>query len=149
MAGRHGMERLSEQLEELFEDLWRGPAFATRPSGFRPRVDIFVTEEPPELTLVLELAGIEPGELELTLAGDTLVVSGRRDHVGADGCSALTWYQAEIARGPFEWRVRLPDNADAGSARATYVNGLLTIVLPLVAARPPRGPVAIPITPAR
>lgn len=146
MAGRHGFERLQEQLDELFEDLWRGPRFATRGAGFRPRVDIYVTEEPRELTIVVELAGLEEDELELTLLGDALVVAGSRDHVGSERGRTISWYQAEIARGPFEWRVRLPANADPCGARATYANGLLTIVLPLTAEAPPVGPVSIPIS---
>jgi len=146
---RGGIERLHEQLNEIFEDLWRGPRFATRGSGFRPRVDIYVTDDPSELTIVVELAGLDPDDLRLTLAGDILIVSGARDHVGADTDRQISWYQAEIARGPFEWRVRLPANADPDAALATYASGLLTIVLPLAAKAPPQGPVVIRVTTVR
>lgn len=149
MVGRYRVQGLQEQLDELFEDVWRGPRLATRPTGFRPRVDVYVTEEPRELTIVLELAGLDPENLELTLIGDLLVVAGSRDHVGTDCDCTISWYQAEIARGPFEWRVRLPANADPSASRATYANGLLTIVLPLAATPPPRGPVSIPIASTR
>lgn len=149
MTQRGGIERLSEQLSELFEDLWRGPRLAAHTSGFRPRVDIYVTTEPRELTIVAELAGLEPDDLQLALAGDILVVSGSRDHVDASERGPVSWYQAEIARGPFEWRVRLPANADPEAARATYDRGLLTIVLPLSAEAPSRVPVTIRITTVR
>lgn len=143
------MERLSEQLTELFEDLWRGPHLAAHASGFRPHVDIYVTDDPSELTIIAELAGLEPDDLQLALAGDVLIVSGSRDHVDASARGRVSWYQAEIARGPFEWRVRLPANADPKAARAVYERGLLTIVLPLSAAAPSRVPVAIRITTVR
>jgi HSP20 family protein len=142
------MKRLSEQLDELLDDLWRGPRFAARASSFRPRVDIYSTEDPSELTIVVEVAGLEPGDLDLTLDGDLLTVFGRRDHVTADDRGSVSWYQAEISRGPFEWRVRLPANADPAGARAGYTNGLLTIVLPLASTAAPRAPVAIPVTSA-
>lgn len=149
MAPRRDIERFQAELDELFEDLWRGPRFAGHRSGFRPHVDIFVTEDPAELTIVAELAGVDPEEVGLVVAGDKLVISGRRGRVGPDPEHTVSWYQAEIARGHFERRVRLPANADAAAARASYARGLLTIVLPLAPRHVAEGPVAIHVKAAR
>jgi HSP20 family protein len=144
MAGRRGIERLQTELDELFEDLWRAPWFTGQRTGFRPRVDTFVAEEPAELTIVVELAGVDPGDVSLVVAGDLLVVSGHRGLGRSSECTA-SWYQVEIARGHFERRVRLPANADAAAARATYERGLLTIVLPLAPRSSAEGPVPIAV----
>lgn len=144
MARRRNIERLQTELDELFEDLWRGPWFTGQRTGFRPRVDTFVAEEPAELTIVVELAGVDPADVTLVVAGDLLVVSGHRGLGSGSDCPA-SWYQAEIPRGHFERRVRLPANADAEASHASYARGLLTIVLPLAPRSAAREPVPIPV----
>ena len=112
--------------------------------GFRPRVDAFVTEDPAELTIVVELPGVDPADMSLVVAGDLLVVSGHRGLEPGSECTA-SWYQVEIPRGHFERRVRLPANANAAAARAGYSRGLLTIVLPLAPRSTAQEPVPIPV----
>ena len=63
--------QLQEEIEELFADLWQVPRFAGTRRGFRPNVDCFHTDEPHELTVVIELPGVDP-------RASTLVV-GERD----------------------------------------------------------------------
>jgi HSP20 family protein len=144
VAGRRNIARLQTELDELFEDLWRGPWFTGQRTGFRPRVDLYVTGDPPELTIVVELAGVDPADVSLVVAGDILAVSGHRGLEPGSECTA-SWYQVEIPRGHFERRVRLPANADAAAARASYSRGLLTIVLPLAPRSTAREPVPIPV----
>ena len=144
VAGHRGIERLQTELDELFEDLWRGPWFTGQRAGFRPRVDAFVTEEPAELTIVVDLAGVDPADVSLVVAGHLLVVSGQRGLEPGSECTA-SWYQVEIPRGHFERRVRLPANANAAAARASYSRGLLTIVLPLAPRSTVSEPVPIPV----
>jgi HSP20 family protein len=103
-----------------------------------------VTGDPPELTIVVELAGVDPADMNLVVAGDTLVVSGHRGLGPGSECTA-SWYQVEIARGHFERRVRLPANADGTTARAEYARGLLTVVLPLAPRSVTKKPVPIPV----
>jgi HSP20 family protein len=149
MAPGRDIERLHEDLEELFAELWRGPRLAARQPGFRPHVDVYRTEEPPELHIVVELAGVDPEEVEIVVAGQDLVLSGLRRRPGPDPACRPSYYQMEIEHGPFARRVRLPDDADASQAKATYTRGLLTVVLP-IAARPPRSAkVSIPVRAAR
>jgi HSP20 family protein len=144
VARRRDIERLQTELDELFADLWRGPWFAGQRTGFRPRVDTYMTGDPPELTIVVELAGVDPAEVSLVVAGDLLVVSGHRELGPGSECPA-SWYQAEIPRGHFERQVRLPANANGEAARASYARGLLTIVLPLAPRSAALEPVPIPV----
>src|SRR5207244_11463071 len=70
--------RLHEEIEDLFADLWHVPRFAGMRRGFRPAVDCFRTDEPPELTIVVELAGVAPATIELLAVERQLVVCGER-----------------------------------------------------------------------
>lgn len=127
MSSRRETDRLRIEMEELFADLCQARLGVHR-VGFRPRVDVFRTEEPPALNVVVELAGVDPGEVELAVVDDVLVVSGRRERHAAD---ARRYQHMEIDYGVFERRILLGDTVDADGATASYEHGLLTVVLPL------------------
>ena len=134
------VERLQSELEELFGDVWHIPRFAGPRRVFRPQVDCFRTEEPAELTVVVELPGVDPGRVRIDATPRVLVVSGERS---APRDPARTYHRMEIDYGPFERRIELAEEVDTAAATASYRDGLLTIVLP-VAQRPPR-PLRVPI----
>jgi HSP20 family protein len=136
---RRDADRLQGEIEELFADLWQVPRFAGLRHGFRPAVDCFVTEEPHELVVVVELAGVDPESLELAVSGRTLTISGERARPRVDG---QVYQQAEIEYGQFERRIPLEHDIAAAEADATYEAGMLRITLP-IAKRAPRRAVAI------
>jgi HSP20 family protein len=137
---RRDIDRLQGEIEELFADLWQVPRFSGLRHGFRPSADCFHTDDPHQLTIVVELAGVEPESLELTVEKRCLTVSGVRARPRADG---QVYQQMEIEYGPFSRTLKLVEDVDVNAASATYEHGLLTVKLP-VAERPPRDePVAI------
>jgi HSP20 family protein len=146
MAIRRDIERLQEELEELFEELWQGPRFALHPPGFRPHVDTFITDEPYELTIVVELAGVDPRELSVVVSGEVLVISGTRSRLAPAPPCHVSWHQLEIPDGHFDRRIRLPNSADASRARAEYTRGLLKVVFPLAPGGERARPVPIRLT---
>src|SRR5918995_4626725 len=125
---RRDIDRLQGEIQELFADLWQVPRFSGLRSGFRPQVDCYRTSDPPELTVVIELPGVDPDAVELVIADSTLTVAGTRSR---PRCEGLVYQQMELEYGPFQRRVQLPDGVDAGAARATYDRGMLKVVLPL------------------
>lgn len=143
MPGPRDIERFQEELEELFDDLWRVPRFAGLRQGFRPQVDCYRTEDPSELRVVVELPGIEPADIEIHVAdGYLLLVGERRRPTPTRGTS---YYLMEIDYGPFQRRIQLPEPIDGQKARATYERGLLNIVLPVADRQPRAAPVSIPV----
>src|SRR5215203_7108375 len=99
MARRRDIDRLTE-LEELFADLWQVPRFAAGARlVFRPQIDVVRTEEPPELSVVVEIPGADVDSIRVVLDGRRLVVSGERPRRRA---SDQVWYRSEIEYGPFE-----------------------------------------------
>jgi HSP20 family protein len=140
MDRRRDVKRIHEELEELFADLWQVPRFAGLRQGFRPSIDCYRSEEPPAVTVVVDLAGIDPDGVEVVVTDRTVVISGeRRRPVLA---CRVSYRQMEIDYGPFQRRVSLAEDVDPEAAEATYEGGLLTIVLPL-AQRPRTGKVSI------
>jgi HSP20 family protein len=132
---RRDIDRLQGEIEELFSDLWQVPRFSGLRRGFRPAVDCFVTSEPHELVVVVELAGVDADSVEIVVAGHTLTITGERRRPRVEG---QVYEQAEIEYGRFERRIQLEAAVDTAAAAATYADGMLRISLPIVA-RPRRG----------
>ncbi len=122
-------DRLQEEIEELFADLWQVPRFAGTRRGFRPNVDSFHTDDPHELTVVVELPGVDPESLELVVGERVLVIAGERRRPKVDG--GVSYQQLEIEYGTFMRHVRLPEDVDPKRARARYEHGVVTITLPV------------------
>ena len=133
MAHRRDIERLRGEIDELFADLWQIPRFTGLRSGFRPAIDCFVSDDPPRVTVVADLAGVDAAAVELLVTGRELVLTGERARPTIE---ALRYEQMEILYGPFQRAIALPADVDVERAEARYERGLLVVTLPL-AQRPP------------
>ncbi len=140
MPERPDADRLSEEIQEFFADLWQVPRFGGIRHGFRPHVDCFHTDDPHELTVVVELPGVEPSSVDVAVTERLLAVRGERRRPHVDG---RVYQQMEIEYGGFERHVRLAEDVDPRRARATYDRGVLTVTLPTAAKSPPPGRIAI------
>jgi HSP20 family protein len=137
------MKRLRSELEDVFAEFWHGPRFAVPQRGFRPRINVMRTEEPDELRVVVELAGVDPGDVHIVVHERALIVSGRRHRVQPK--CRLSYHLLEIEPGPFERRIVLPVDVDPEQARATYDRGLLVVTLPVAPAPPRQGRISITV----
>jgi HSP20 family protein len=140
MRHRKEIDRLKSEMEELFADLCQVPRLVAPRGGFRPAVDVYRTEDPPTLNVVVELAGVDPGEVELSVNEGVLLVHGRR---GREPGERRVYQHIEIDYGPFERRIALGEPVDSDGAQATYDRGLLSIRLPV--AKRQTGPVQVKI----
>ena len=97
-----------------------------------PNTDVYSTDA--GLVIKVELAGMRSENLEITVEGNRLRISGDRP----DTCRAhkASFLVMEINYGPFESVLELPTGYDLGQARASYLNGFLRIDVP-PAAPPP------------
>jgi HSP20 family protein len=132
---RRDIDRLQGEIEELFADLWQVPRFAGLRHGFRPAVDCYRTEDPQQLNVLVELAGVDPASIEIVVEEQALKISGERARPRIGG---QVYQQAEIEYGRFERRIPLGHDVSAASASATYEAGMLRVILPL-AKRAARG----------
>jgi HSP20 family protein len=112
------------------------PRFSGLRRGFRPAVDCFLTDDPHELVIVVEVAGVDPDSIAIALDERTLTISGQRSRPRVGG---QVYQQAEIEYGGFERSIPLGHDVSTAAASASYQDGLLRITLP-IAKRAPRGP---------
>jgi HSP20 family protein len=141
-VARRDVDRLQEEIEELFADLWQVPRFSGVRRGFRPNVDCFHTDEPHELTVVVELPGVDPDSVDVVAAERVLVIRGERSRPCVDG---RVYQQMEIEYGPFQRQIRLAEDVDPERARARYEHGIVTISLPVAEAPMPGRRTAIAV----
>ncbi len=99
----------------------------------RPDTDVYMTEDPPTLNVTIDVAGLDPESLHVSLDGDLLAISGLRRRPDERG--RRVYHLAEIDWGRFERTLRLATAVDPDASRVTYDRGLLHVALPL-AARP-------------
>jgi HSP20 family protein len=94
-----------------------------------PNTDMYTTDS--GLVIKVELAGMRSDNLEITVEGNRLRISGTRP----DGCRAskASFIVMEINYGPFVSELELPPDSgyDLGQAKAAYLNGFLRIDVPL------------------
>jgi len=131
---KRDIDRLQGEIEELFADLWQVPRFAGLRHGFRPSVDCFHTADPHQLTVVLELPGVDPESVEVAVEERSLTISGERVRPRIEG---QVYQQMELEYGAFTRSIQLAEDVDVGASNASYERGLLTITLP-ISERPPR-----------
>jgi HSP20 family protein len=131
---------LPEQLEELFAELWQLPGFAGQRGRYRPAVDCYRTDNPSAVTVLVDLSGIDPDDVEITVSERTVSIAGVRRQPRHEG--RVSYRQMEIEYGSFCRRVSLAEDVDPEQAEAHYERGQLQIVMP-VAQRPRTGRILI------
>ena len=102
--------------------------FGDRLGGFSPHINVIKTEG--ELTVLVEVPGMDERDIELSLTKEGLIIRGERKpyHVELDE-SAFAYVEAQY--GAFERIVPLTDLAvDEDRVEATSNKGVVTIVLP-------------------
>jgi HSP20 family molecular chaperone IbpA len=143
MTAKREFGHLHGEIQELIADLWQIPRIAGLRHGFRPPTDCFRTDDPPEIVVVVDLAGVDPAAVEVVVSERDLFVTGERTRPKSD--KRRSYRQMEIDFGHFERHVTLGEEVDVGRARATYENGFLTVVLPIAARAPRTGRTAIEV----
>ena len=143
MTRKRDLDQLQNEIQDLFADLWQVPRFSGLRRGFRPHVDCYRTEEPNALTVLVELAGVDPEALQLFVDTRTLIIGGTRDR---PRCEGLVYQQMEIEYGPFRRQIDLGHDVDPAQSHASYARGMLTIVLPIAEPRPVGERVSIEVT---
>jgi HSP20 family protein len=93
------------------------------PGLWQPRADIYRT--PTGWLVKLELAGVQPQDVEVFLKSGRLIVQGTR----RDECIATAGrcYHMEIAYSRFERVLELPEVCEPAELHLTYQHGMLLV----------------------
>jgi HSP20 family protein len=130
------MPRLQEEINRLFGNTRENDSSSAM-AAWVPPVDIH--EYANRFELYVDLPGVDPAEVELTLDGGVLTLSGdRREQVLTKSGEDLQGRRTERGYGHFHRRFVLPDTVDGEKVNATGKNGVLTVTIPKQAKAMPR-----------
>jgi HSP20 family protein len=111
---------LLSEMDRLFE---RG---ATAAPTWAPRLDAFDREK--ELVIRVELPGVKPEDVDITVEDRTLTISGKRQF--EETVEQGNYHRREIFTGEFKRTLVLPEGLNAEEITAKAENGLLSVILP-------------------
>ena len=124
------MDRLQREMDRLF----RATSTNRLGTGGYPAMNIWSNEDKAMITT--ELPGIDLDDIDISVVGDTLTLSGRRVPEELD--EDARYHRQERGFGKFTRSIKLPYTVDGDRVEATYKRGVLSISLPRAEADKPR-----------
>jgi HSP20 family protein len=100
--------------------------FAADYRAFAPTFDVKETKE--AYVFRADLPGVKDADLDISLTGNHLVISGRREQEKRE--ESETYYASERSYGSFSRTFTLPDGTDAEHVTADLKNGVLVLSVP-------------------
>jgi len=129
-SGLPSVAQLRREMDGLFTNFLRDPwslldSWGERSFGaaWLPSVD--VSEDEKGVKVALEVPGIDPKDIEISLSGNMLRVEGEKKEEKED--KGKDYYRSERRFGSFSRVVELPPGTDLDSIQADYQNGVLSI----------------------
>ncbi len=92
---------------------------------WHPAVDVYEIED--ELIFIMELAGVDPNQIQVSRHGNYLVITGTRKSPIPAGVTKV--HRIEIGHGPFERRFRLPSPVQSHVVETRLVGGYFVVTL--------------------
>lgn len=122
------MRRMQDEM-----DRWLGSSGGSRnwiPStdeqlDWAPAVDVF--ERGSELVVRADLPGMSKEDIEVEVNEDAITIRGERRHEREEECEGV--YRSERSYGTFSRVVPLPDGTITDSAKASFRDGVLEIIM--------------------
>lgn len=125
---------LRREIDRLFDDMFGHTALQTQ-SAWSPAVDI--REDEKELTILAELPGMKPENVEITCDNGILTVRGEKSETRKEG-DERRYHLVERSYGAFTRSFQLPQGVDESKIEAGFDNGLLTVRIPKTALPQPK-----------
>ncbi|GAC1396373.1 MAG: hypothetical protein NVSMB52_09840 [Chloroflexota bacterium] len=141
-----GYVPLRDAVDRLFAGSFIMPEHLTSGAETWPPTNLRITED--DVVLCMAIPGADPDDINVSVTGDTVTVSGEVSHVDhgpkahvqepADQRQRSQTYIEEIWHGKFQRSFILPIQVDANKAAANYEHGILTLTLPKSETTKPR-----------
>ena len=139
------LRQMTSELDRMFDDPWtfRWPALQVDTAMWAPKVDVL--EKDNRLITRVDLPGVKKEDLSVEVTDGQLTLSGERKSETENKNGNV--YRAECEYGSFYRTVPLPQGVKPEDVKATFVNGVLEVSVPLPMQAKTNG-TKIPIQPA-
>ncbi len=116
---------LQDRMNRLFRDSQGGQEEALTTASFAPPVDVYEDEH--NITLKIEVPGIDEKDIDVRLENNTLTVHGERKFEKEE--KEENYRRVERQYGSFTRTFTLPQTVDSENVQADYDKGVLKIKL--------------------
>ncbi len=130
-----GVRQLQDDINRLFSD-WNESESSGVTADWVPSVDI--NEFDNQFQLYVDLPGVDPKDVEITLESGVLTITGERFMQAEKAEENVVRRRTERGSGRFYRRFILPETVDADKVKATDRHGVLEILIPKQAKAQPR-----------
>ncbi len=115
-----------EAMRDAFR-LWRGEGRAAPRAAaeWSPAMDVYSKDG--DLVIKLELPGVKPEDVDITLQDGVLTISGQRK--AEQEREGAGYYVKERRYGSFRRSMRLPEGVDESKIHARFEDGVLEVVV--------------------
>ncbi|MGB9561804.1 MAG: Hsp20/alpha crystallin family protein [bacterium] len=123
------ISKMFRMMDEMMQDFarWGFPSIAEREEYFiYPPIDVLEDEK--ELVIKAEIPGVEKENIKVLVDNNMLTISGEKRAEKAE--EGKNFYSVERRFGSFKRVITLPSTIDPDNIKATYKDGVLTVVLP-------------------
>lgn len=126
--GRTGLADFHREMEEAFGRLFDEWPFglSLKEGDWVPPMDI--SESGKNLVAKVEVPGIDPKDIDISLQGGVLTVRGERKQEKEE--REENFHRVERRYGSFCRSIRLPAEVNTEKVKAAYKDGVLTITMP-------------------
>lgn len=93
-------------------------------------LSIDVYEEGGNVVAEMNLPGVDPEKLDISVEDGYLTIAGSREETKEENDKDKHYYSKEIKRGSFSRMVRLPYDVEKEKVEAEFEQGVLKVVLP-------------------
>ena len=120
------LDRIQDEINRLFDFPRLIETEGIFDRTFSPAVD--VVEHADDYTVICDLPGVDPKDLQVSVEGDVLTIKGEKKYETKE--KDAKYYRNELFEGSFQRTLSLPYGVDADKVDARLKDGVLTIVLP-------------------
>lgn len=129
--------RLQDEINRLFGNVNNGQSDSSSATAtWVPAVDVH--EFTDRFELYVDIPGVDPDKVDLTLENGVLTLSGARPEISAKKSEVPLYQRSERGVGHFYRRFVIPNTVDSDKVNATGKNGVLTVTIPKQAKAMPR-----------
>ncbi len=131
------MPRLQDEINRLFGNVNNAES-SSATAGWTPAVDIH--EYADRFEFYVDVPGVDPSKVELTLENGVLTLSGERSAATSSPSKneEIQFQRSERGQGHFYRRFVLPQTVDSEKVNATGKDGVLKVTVPKQAKAMPR-----------
>lgn len=124
---RKGLSSLRREMDSLFDrffDEWPFRLSAGR-GEWAPSVDVSETSK--EVVVHVEVPGMEPKDLDISIQGNVMTIRGERKQERRE--EGESYHRIECSYGAFSRAIQLPAEVDIDHVNALYKDGVLKVTM--------------------